>query len=177
MDALFATASVAVMPVYALMLCAPRARLARSRPGCASAALTRYTQTRALLRSSSPLWLLIAAVHALALAQSWQSDTLALMFRSASDTLGLPALENIQRMFARPDAAAASWVHLLGLDLLVARHVHSDALRRRLPAAHSLVLCMMFGPTGLLCHAATRALVQRLRAAQAAAGGVERAVP
>lgn len=123
-----------------------------------------------MLRASSPLWLLIAAVHALALAQSWQSDTLGLMFCSGTGGApSLPRLDAIGAMFARPDAAAASWVHLLGLDLFVARHVHADAARRRLPAHHSLLLCAMFGPTGLLCHAATRVLWEWLRRRSAAA--------
>jgi Domain of unknown function (DUF4281) len=119
-----------------------------------------------VLSSTSPLWLLIACVHGLALVQSWQSDTLGLMFIGSGGALGLPQLASIASMFTRPDAVAASWVHLLGLDLFVARHVWADALRRRVPARHSLLLCAMFGPTGLLCHAATVLLRERWRAGQ-----------
>ena len=38
------------------------------------------------------------------------------------------------------------WLHLLSLDLFVARHVYLDSLALNVPAAHSLTLCCMFGP-------------------------------
>ncbi len=108
------------------------------------------------------LWLCLAAVYAALLAQSWRADTLGLMFPLAAWP-PLPRLTGIAAMFTRPAAAAASWVHLLALDLFVARFIFEDAARARprLPAAHSLLACMMFGPSGLLCHAVTRAACER----------------
>ena len=143
-DALFSLASFAVMPLYGLMICRPKARLTR------------------LLLNSDTLWLGLAALYCAALVQSWRSDTLALMF-SLTPLPQLPQLGNIAAMFTRPAAAAATWVHLLSLDLFVARGIFSDAAAKRVPCAHSLVLCMMFGPSGLLCHAATVAVVSSVR--------------
>jgi hypothetical protein len=48
-------------------------------------------------------------------------------------------------------------MHLLSLDLFVARHVYLDALTENVPSQHSLVLCCMFGPCGFLAHALTKA--------------------
>ena len=165
------------------------------------------------------LWLALAVLYGVLLAQSWRADTLALMFppawpplprlsaiaamferpaaaaafwvhlltldllvarfvlqdgvrRRRADTLALmfppawpplPRLSAIAAMFERPAAAAAFWVHLLTLDLLVARFVLQDGERRRRadrsPVAPALLACMMFGPTGLMLHAATRRLL------------------
>ena len=62
-----------------------------------------------------------------------------------------------------PLSLSATWVHLLTLDLFVARAVYLDGLARGVPTRHSLVLCMMFGPLGYLLHYATVALVRALR--------------
>jgi hypothetical protein len=110
---------------------------------------------------SDALWLSLAGLYGIALALSWRGDTLGLMALAPAPSL--PQLTNIAAMFSRPAAAAASWVHLLALDLFVARHVYRDATRKRVPATLSLLLCMLFGPTGLLCHAATVALCERRR--------------
>jgi hypothetical protein len=39
------------------------------------------------------------------------------------------------------------------------REVALDGLRSGVPAAHSVLLCFFFGPTGLLSHALTRLLL------------------
>jgi len=127
-------------------------------------------QTRRVVRSRA-LWLALACLYGVLLAQSWRADTLALMFPPAWPPL--PRLTAIAAMFERPAAAAAFWVHLLTLDLLVARFVLQDGQRRRrddrTPVAPALVACMMFGPTGLMVHAATRKLAS-LRAGPSAKG-------
>lgn len=116
-------------------------------------------QTQRVVRGSA-LWLALACLYGVLLAQSWRADTLALMFPPAWPPL--PRLSAIAAMFERPAAAAAFWVHLLALDLLVARFVLQDGVRRRRadrsPVAPALLACMMFGPTGLVVHAATRRL-------------------
>ncbi len=125
------------------------------------------------------LWLCLSAFYAILLALSWRADTLDLMFPVfLSAWPPLPRLSGIAAMFSRPASALAAWVHLLALDLFVARFVFLDAARQKpkaVPAAHSLVACMMFGPSGLLSHALTVLWCQRAerrraaRAAQAAA--------
>ena len=118
-------------------------------------------QTRRVVRSRA-LWLALACLYGVLLAQSWRADTLALMFPPAWPPL--PRLTAIAAMFERPAAAAAFWVHLLTLDLLVACFVLQDGQRRRrdarTPVAPALVACMMFGPTGLIVHAVTRRLAR-----------------
>lgn len=141
---LFSTATCAVLPLYAALICAPRSRRLR------------------LLVQSDVLWLALAALYFLLLAASWQADTHHLMF-SLSPSLpplpALPSLTGVSLMFSRPAAAAAAWVHLLVLDLFMARFVFLDALRRGVPAAHSLALCCMVGPLGLGSHIFTVAVV------------------
>jgi hypothetical protein len=44
-----------------------------------------------------------------------------------------------------------------------------DGLRSLVPTAHSILLCFMVGPLGLLSHLATRALVLARRTGGAAA--------
>jgi len=164
-DVLFGVANAVAMPVYGLMLLAPRSRLVR-RPRSASRARASSSsrraprpQTQRVVRGSG-LWLAMALLYGVLLAQSWRADTLALMFPAAWPPL--PRLSAIAAMFERPAAAAAFWVHLLTLDLLVARFVLQDATWRRRAersaVAPALLACMMFGPTGLLLHALTRRL-------------------
>jgi len=43
----------------------------------------------------------------------------------------------------------------------VRRQVYHDSMKNDVPATHSLVLCMMCCPVGLLSHAATKAWVLR----------------
>jgi hypothetical protein len=60
------------------------------------------------------------------------------------------------------------WLHLLSLDLFVARHVYLDSLALNVPAAHSLTLCCMFGPCGYLAHTFTKAFMANLKGRRAA---------
>ena len=127
---------------------------------CLTPARAARPQTQRIVRGNA-LWLALAVLYGVLLAQSWRADTLALMFPPAWPPL--PRLSAIAAMFERPAAAAAFWVHLLTLDLLVARFVLQDGERRRRadrsPVAPALLACMMFGPTGLMLHAATRRLL------------------
>ena len=66
---------------------------------------------------------------------------------------------------ATAETAASAWVHLLSLDLFVARHVYLDSLATGTPATHSLALCCMFGPCGFLSHALTKAVLAARRPA------------
>lgn len=156
-EQLFDVATLCVLPVYALMAAFPRSR-----------------RLRAALLSPWP-WLGLAALYAHLLAASWREDTLSLMFSLSAAHAPLPALPtlaSVGAMFARPAAAAASWVHLLSLDLFLARFVYLDAARRRVVAAHSLALCCLAGPLGLACHGATAALAHAVRSrARAARAG------
>lgn len=84
---------------------------------------------------------------------------------AAAAATPLPSVPAFAALFATPGATAAAWLHLLTLDFVQAAWVARDAAAapasangRRLPVAHSLVLCFMAGPLGLLSHVATRAV-------------------
>lgn len=47
------------------------------------------------------------------------------------------------------------------------RAVLLDGLRNAVPTGHSVALCCMFGPLGVLSHLLTRTLVPRLRGSKA----------
>lgn len=47
------------------------------------------------------------------------------------------------------------------------RWVYADGLREGIPTAHSLVLCFMVGPLGLVSHLVTKAVVQQTRGGKA----------
>ena len=81
----------------------------------------------------------------------------------------LPSVPAFAALFATPGATAAAWLHLLTLDFVQAAWVARDAAVcvagvaeggsrtvPRLPVTHSLVLCFMAGPLGLLSHVVTR---------------------
>ena len=69
-----------------------------------------------------------------------------------------PSLASISAALADPPLVAFVWVQLLLMDLVMARHVHKDGLRAGVPTQHSLILCFMVGPLGILSHLLTLAL-------------------
>ena len=109
------------------------------------------------------------------LACAWRGpETLRLMFAEAVHFL--PALESVAALFRDPATVASAWAHLLCLDLLVARELLQDGRRRGVATAHSVLLCFMCGPLGLLAHLATRALAAATRRAGPAHSGGDGAV-
>lgn len=67
-----------------------------------------------------------------------------------------PSLDKWVALFDGNRAAvAASWVLLMGADAVVATVIALDALSERVPCAHSIGLCLFFGPTARLCHGVT----------------------
>ena len=102
---------------------------------------------------------------------SWQPDNLALMLPgSLSDALAtgqpqfFPRLDTIMVLLSRRVTAASAWAHLLTVNSFAARYVFLNARARRVPAAHSILLCLLAGPAGLASHLVTRRLVERGKA-------------
>lgn len=87
----------------------------------------------------------------------------------------VPTMGSVSQLLSRPATAASCWAHLLTVNGFAAAACAADATRRRLPAAHSVVLILLAGPAGLACHLLTVAIVgaargaARRRAARAAA--------
>ena len=91
-------------------------------------------------------------------------------------------VSRIALLFSRADVTALSWLHLALMDafavtlqiqrplcfcnsadhmsLLSCREVFLDGLRHNVFTSHSVLLCFMFGPTGLLSHWLTIRIMQ-----------------
>jgi Domain of unknown function (DUF4281) len=170
--AVFDAATFIVLPLYAAMVLAPKLRLTRR------------------VMSGDVFYWAAAAVYAGLLAL-WQVaphavNTVKLMGLSH---LALPDVRVFATFFASPHATALAWVHLVVLDLFQARYnltfmyvvppfpgthvdktprlrcrwVYADGLRERVPTPHSIILCFMAGPLGLVTHVVTKALVGAVR--------------
>ena len=149
-ETLFTVGTVAVLPLYGAMIGAPKAR---------------FTQTA--MRSHLPFMLMGALYAAAAMVSSQSVDAKALVDVFFTNTNGdgvmsiaRHALTLLSGFLATAEPASCVWVHLLSLDLFVARHVYLDSLALNVPAAHSLTLCCMFGPCGFLAHTVTKAFME-----------------
>ena len=126
MDALFWLANLTVLPVWALLIGAPRwagtQRLA-AWPGLIAGPLALYTG------------LVVTHVPALLAAG--------------------PSLAGIAMMLGTPVGATLAWAHLLTLDLWVGRGIYLDSRNRPLPGwavQGALLLTLLAGPLGLLLY-------------------------
>ncbi|MGL5833438.1 MAG: ABA4-like family protein [Waterburya sp.] len=69
--------------------------------------------------------------------------------------LANPRLENVARFFSKEGAAGAGWVHFLIVDLFLGRWIYWQGQEKKMWTKHSLILCLFFGPVGLLSHIVT----------------------
>jgi Domain of unknown function (DUF4281) len=76
--------------------------------------------------------------------------------------LANPKLADIARFFADEGAAAVGWVHFLVMDLFVGRYIYLEGQRTGVFTVHSIVMCLFFGPIGLLSHLLTVAIATQL---------------
>ena len=72
------------------------------------------------------------------------------VFDPAGDPQG--AMLNMMRY---PNFVSEEWSHVLTWDLFVGRWIWLDGLRRGVFTSHSVLLCNLIGPPGLLLHWAT----------------------
>ncbi|KAL1566597.1 Short-chain dehydrogenase/reductase aba4 [Salvia divinorum] len=133
----FTLGTAAVLPFYTLMVVAPQAEF-----------------TKKIVGSSLP-YVALGALYAYLLYLSWTSDTLRFMF--ASKYL-LPELPGMVKMFSSEMTLASAWIHLLTVDLFAARQVYGDGLQNNIETRHSVLMCLLFCPVGILAHAITKAL-------------------
>ncbi|XP_044506005.1 protein ABA DEFICIENT 4, chloroplastic-like isoform X2 [Mangifera indica] len=139
-SSVFTLGTVAVLPFYTLMVFAPKAEL-----------------TKKSMETSIP-YVVLGLLYAYLLYLSWTPDTLRLMF--ASKYL-LPELPGIAKMFTNEMTLASAWIHLLGVDLFAARQVFHDGLENQIETRHSVSLCLLFCPIGILTHVITKAMTKR----------------
>ena len=121
----------------------------------AAVALPRWPAVRGVFLASPPLY---AAGTALAVGVAAAAGrNLVWVWPILRQGLA-PSLASISAALADPPLVAFVWVQLLLMDLVMARHVHKDGLRAGVPTQHSLILCFMVGPLGILSHLLTFAL-------------------
>ncbi|KAH8937926.1 hypothetical protein BDL97_16G055800 [Sphagnum fallax] len=140
--ALFTFGTAFVVPLYTTMVVAPH-----------------WDWTKKLAETSFP-YMVLGALYIYLLSLSWTSETLRLMF---SSKYWLPELPGITRMFSSTITVASAWIHLLAVDLFCGRHVYLDGLQHNVETRHSLVLCLMMCPIGIISHLLTKAVTLSLR--------------
>ncbi|XP_057522228.1 protein ABA DEFICIENT 4, chloroplastic-like isoform X2 [Amaranthus tricolor] len=133
----FTLGTAAVLPFYTLMVVAPKAEL-----------------TKKTMRSSIP-YLVLGLLYAYLLYRSWTPETIRLMFASK---YWLPELQGIAKMFSSEMTLASAWIHLLVVDLFAARQVYQDGLEEDIETRHSVSMCLLFCPIGILSHFITKTL-------------------
>ena len=161
-DVLFTTGTVMVMPFYALMIAKPNSRVTRN------------------LMESKLLWLILGILYLVAAYLSLNSEDVvravlntftqqqhvgstgasgaatAAAAAAATEPFISRCLTLFSNFMSTPETACASWLHLISLDVFLARGVFLDAMEWGTPCRHSILLCCMFGPLGVLAHAFTR---------------------
>ncbi|XP_044468910.1 protein ABA DEFICIENT 4, chloroplastic-like isoform X2 [Mangifera indica] len=69
-------------------------------------------------------------------------------------------LPGMVKMFSGEMTLASAWIHLLAVDLFAARQVFHDGLENRIETRHSVSLCLLFCPIGILTHVITKAMTK-----------------
>ncbi|TYG40017.1 hypothetical protein ES288_D12G059500v1 [Gossypium darwinii] len=135
-SSVFTLGTAAVLPFYTLMVFAPKSEL-----------------TKKSMESSVP-FIVLGLLYAYLLYLSWTPDTLKLMFASK---YWLPELSGMAKMFSSEMTLASAWIHLLAVDLFAARQVFQDGLQNQIETRHSVSLCLLFCPIGIVTHFVTKA--------------------
>ncbi|KAL6324522.1 hypothetical protein AAG906_013334 [Vitis piasezkii] len=138
-SSVFTLGTAAVLPFYTLMVLAPTAEL-----------------TKKSMESTIP-YVVLGLLYAYLLYLSWTPDTIRLMFASK---YWLPELPGMAKMFSNEMTLASAWIHLLAIDLFAARQVFQDGLENKIETRHSVSLCLLFCPIGIVTHVITKALTK-----------------
>ena len=67
-------------------------------------------------------------------------------------------LPGMTKMFSSEMTLASAWIHLLLVDLFAARCIYQDGLKNEVETRHSVSLCLLVCPIGILAHTVTKAL-------------------
>eukprot|EP00195_Chlamydomonas_chlamydogama_P006610 CAMPEP_0202904966 /NCGR_PEP_ID=MMETSP1392-20130828/31944_1 /ASSEMBLY_ACC=CAM_ASM_000868 /TAXON_ID=225041 /ORGANISM="Chlamydomonas chlamydogama, Strain SAG 11-48b" /LENGTH=268 /DNA_ID=CAMNT_0049592863 /DNA_START=47 /DNA_END=853 /DNA_ORIENTATION=+ len=108
----------------------------------------------------------LALTYGVLLYSSWSPDTLSIMMPGnlAAGLQGFnpqffPQLEGIITLFGRPMTASSLLVHLMAVNLFLARSIFLDGFFDNMPTRHSIALASFFGPLGLISHAVTKVVL------------------
>jgi len=66
-----------------------------------------------------------------------------------------PQLTSYAQLFSQPGGALIVSIHFLVMDLFVGRWIYWQGQEKKILTTHSLILCLFFGPAGLLSHIIT----------------------
>jgi Domain of unknown function (DUF4281) len=104
--------------------------------------------------------ILCSLVHLLIVGSSIVSDGQGVTaplseFNDVFDPAGDPQAAFFKMTSKYPNFVAEEWSHVLTWDLFVGRYIWLDGLRRGIFTPHSVLLCNLIGPPGLLLHAVT----------------------
>ncbi|KAK9796641.1 hypothetical protein WJX73_007037 [Symbiochloris irregularis] len=147
----FTATTVAVVPVYACLL-----------------GLVGH-QTARKIATDRTIPAMLAALYAVCLASWWsQPDCGRAVWQVLCGGACWPNAAEVGNLFQSEAVTVLAWLHLLCLDLWQARMVALDSWRQQVFAAHSIILCFMCGPVGLLSHMLTKLLVRNWRRRKAA---------
>lgn len=162
-NAVFAHVSLLMIPAYGCMVFAPRSKLTNQvvlspyfLPSIMIALyglLLMQAVAGGLLDGGGPLMTLTSTTSSATTASSVASSPLQGLASSF-----LPNSVAIGALFKSPVLTCLAWTHLLLLDFWQAREVLLDGIERSIVTGHSIVLCFLFGPLGLLSHTLTRTL-------------------
>lgn len=137
--AVFDVATVAVMPLYAMMVWFPK-----------------RTVTKKIM-ASKVFFTLSSIIYLGLLVHYGMIDLIrTVLEQEGSSRSASWCLSTMADMLKDTRVTAITWVHLLLLDLFQARWVYLDALQRNVVSSYSIVLCFMVGPIGLLTHGLMR---------------------
>jgi hypothetical protein len=67
----------------------------------------------------------------------------------------IPQLTEYAKLFSQEGAALVVTIHFLTMDLFIGRWIYWQGQEKKIWTAHSLTLCLFFGPSGLLAHIVT----------------------
>ncbi|KAB5516593.1 hypothetical protein DKX38_027241 [Salix brachista] len=138
-SSVFTLGTTAVLPFYTLMVVAPKAEV-----------------TRKSMESSIP-YVVLGLLYSFLLYLSWTPETIHLIF---ANKYWLPELSSMAKMFSSEMTLASAWIHLLTVDLFAARQVFDDGLENEVETRHSVSLCLLFCPIGIITHVITKALTK-----------------
>ncbi|XP_015881352.3 protein ABA DEFICIENT 4, chloroplastic isoform X2 [Ziziphus jujuba] len=69
-------------------------------------------------------------------------------------------LPGIAKIFSSEMTLASAWIHLLVVDLFAARQVFHDGQENQVETRHSVSLCLLFCPIGIVTHVITKAITR-----------------
>lgn len=66
-----------------------------------------------------------------------------------------PTLPVLAQLFSQEPVMLTGWIHFIVLDLFTGRYVYLEGREKGIFTVHSLILCFLAGPIGLLSHIVT----------------------